>query len=181
MSDQLTVIDEGDGVLVVVEPSSNPDIVVVSADASGMVVTSDALPGPSAYQVALQNGFVGTEEEWLASLRPTGFNRQHTFSGIHIAESRDYAGALPLVTAGFLRQIWLTCETAPVGAPLVLQLKKDGQPFGPEVIIPAGQTQTSITGMSNAYLAGQGISVSFTSVGTVPAQDVTILLVIEDA
>lgn len=181
MSDQLTVIDEGDGVIIVIEPSTNPDIVVISADASGMVVTSDALPGPSAYQVALQNGFVGTEEQWLASLRPTGFNRQHTFSGIHIAEARDYAGALPLVSAGFLRQIWLSCEVAPLGAPLTLQLKKDGQLFGPEVSIPPGDLQAAVTGMSNAYLSGQGISISFTSVGTTPAEDVTILLVIEDA
>lgn len=29
-------------------------------------------PGKSAYEVAVDNGFVGTEEEWLASLVATG-------------------------------------------------------------------------------------------------------------
>jgi hypothetical protein len=28
-------------------------------------------PGPSAYDIAVSNGFVGTEEEWLESLRTT--------------------------------------------------------------------------------------------------------------
>lgn len=38
----------------------------------GGIYTSNSLPGPqgeSAYQVALDNGFIGTEEEWLQSLK----------------------------------------------------------------------------------------------------------------
>lgn len=38
---------------------------VVQLDASDMVV---GLPGYSAYEIAVKNGFEGTEEEWLASL-----------------------------------------------------------------------------------------------------------------
>lgn len=30
-----------------------------------------ALVGPSAYDIAVKNGFEGTEEEWLISLKPT--------------------------------------------------------------------------------------------------------------
>ena len=36
--------------------------------------------GKSAYQTALDNGFVGTEPEWLVSLTSTGGNYQHTQS-----------------------------------------------------------------------------------------------------
>ena len=36
--------------------------------------------GKSAYQTALDNGFIGTEPEWLVSLTSTGGNYQHTQS-----------------------------------------------------------------------------------------------------
>lgn len=36
-------------------------------------------PGKSAYQVALDNGFVGTEAEWLDSLKQKNFIRRHDF------------------------------------------------------------------------------------------------------
>src|SRR6476469_9693595 len=40
-----------------------------------MPITALGVVGPSAYQAAVANGFVGTEAEWLASLRgPTGTN-----------------------------------------------------------------------------------------------------------
>jgi hypothetical protein len=34
-----------------------------------VLVSSNGAPGASAYQIALSNGFVGTEEEWLESLK----------------------------------------------------------------------------------------------------------------
>jgi hypothetical protein len=34
-----------------------------------VLVSSTGAPGASAYQIALSNGFVGTEEEWLDSLK----------------------------------------------------------------------------------------------------------------
>jgi hypothetical protein len=34
-----------------------------------VLVSSTGSPGASAYQIALSNGFVGTEEEWLESLK----------------------------------------------------------------------------------------------------------------
>ena len=30
-------------------------------------------PGKSAYELSVENGFVGTKEEWLASLKPTNY------------------------------------------------------------------------------------------------------------
>lgn len=35
---------------------------------------AQGVPGPSAYQVAVANGFVGTEPQWLASLVPAVVN-----------------------------------------------------------------------------------------------------------
>jgi hypothetical protein len=35
-----------------------------------VLVSSTGSPGASAYQIALSNGFIGTEEEWLESLKP---------------------------------------------------------------------------------------------------------------
>jgi hypothetical protein len=34
-----------------------------------VLVSSTGAPGASAYQIALSNGFIGTEEEWLESLK----------------------------------------------------------------------------------------------------------------
>ena len=45
-----------------------------------IVVVSDlGAPGASAYQIALSNGFVGTEQEWLDSLKAKNFIRRHDF------------------------------------------------------------------------------------------------------
>lgn len=53
-----------------------------------------APPGPSAYDVAVANGFVGTETEWLASLAATGPLEDHIDSArphIHAESGRDFA------------------------------------------------------------------------------------------
>lgn len=50
----------------------NPIILDIQGDASPIVLNAEPYskgdPGKSAYQVAVDNGFSGTEEEWLASL-----------------------------------------------------------------------------------------------------------------
>jgi hypothetical protein len=78
-----------DTVLVVLD--SNDVELVVYESTSTVLVMSDVLPGPkgdqgddglSAYQVAVNNGYVGTEAQWLDSMRdyanltgvPTEFN-----------------------------------------------------------------------------------------------------------
>jgi hypothetical protein len=38
------------------------------------------LAGPSAYQIAVSHGFVGTEEEWLASLHGSSSGQAHVHS-----------------------------------------------------------------------------------------------------
>lgn len=43
-------------------------------DANGNVVEIRAIRGRSAYQVAVDNGFKGTEKEWLATLQAEPIN-----------------------------------------------------------------------------------------------------------
>lgn len=40
-------------------------------DENGKVIEIPSLQGLSAYEIAVKNGFVGTEEEWLESLKAT--------------------------------------------------------------------------------------------------------------
>lgn len=49
------------------ENYSKTDVLdIQTVELSGNILVG--LPGPSAYEIAIKNGFVGTEEEWLASL-----------------------------------------------------------------------------------------------------------------
>lgn len=49
-------------------------LVVMQRRWGALVVTGGVRgkPGPSAYEVAVANGFTGTEQEWLDSLGSTG-------------------------------------------------------------------------------------------------------------
>lgn len=61
-----------DDVTVIIEEEVNVTTVVIEDDCEDITIISSGLgeQGLSAYQIALANGFVGTEEEWLASLVP---------------------------------------------------------------------------------------------------------------
>lgn len=37
-------------------------------------ISINGIPGKSAYEIAVQNGFEGTEQEWLESLKGDNFN-----------------------------------------------------------------------------------------------------------
>lgn len=47
---------------------SEPTFLLIPGDSEPTIIVSDSSPGKSAYEVALTEGFVGTREEWLASL-----------------------------------------------------------------------------------------------------------------
>jgi hypothetical protein len=56
-----------------------PQSIEVELNLNEITVTSDAVAvplkgdkGDSAYTIAVRNGFVGTEQEWLANLRAIG-------------------------------------------------------------------------------------------------------------
>lgn len=55
---------------------------------NGKQVFLSLLKGDSAYQVAVRNGFKGTEEEWLASLRPDAFIVDSTGTATDMAMSQ---------------------------------------------------------------------------------------------
>ena len=44
-----------------------------------VVISNNGTAGASAYQIALANGFVGTEEEWLESLKAKNYTRKHDY------------------------------------------------------------------------------------------------------
>ena len=70
-----------DDVTVIIEEEVNVTTVVIEDDCEDITIISSGLgeQGLSAYQIALSNGFVGTEEEWLDSLKAKNFIRRHDF------------------------------------------------------------------------------------------------------
>lgn len=53
---------------IVVLQQEESAIFVLARDPDNYIQGGPGPPGLSAYQVAVQNGFVGTEQEWLQSL-----------------------------------------------------------------------------------------------------------------
>ena len=49
--------------------NQNGTITFTMSDGSTVTTTGESVIGKSAYQVAVDNGFIGTEQEWLASLK----------------------------------------------------------------------------------------------------------------
>ena len=71
------------GMRVVMQQRRQGALAVMQRRQGALVVTggSRGLPGPSAYQLAVANGFDGTEDEWLASL---GSNGSGGFSNVDL-------------------------------------------------------------------------------------------------
>lgn len=61
-----------------------------------VAVTSDSIAGDSAYDVAVNNGFVGTEAQWLASLRGTDGQDGAAGRGIVRAQMSPLSGELEI-------------------------------------------------------------------------------------
>jgi hypothetical protein len=61
-----------DDVTVIIEAQEDFTTVVIENDCEDVTIISNGLGanGLSAYEIAVANGFVGTEEEWLESLKP---------------------------------------------------------------------------------------------------------------
>lgn len=62
MSDIVVIFEPIPTIEVIVEKA--PDVVIEFPSSQG----ASGPPGKSAYELAVENGFVGTEEQWLASL-----------------------------------------------------------------------------------------------------------------
>ena len=59
------------------------------------VVNGEGLKGESAYEIAVSNGFVGTEEEWLASLSPSiNENGNWEIGGVDTGVAADVSESL---------------------------------------------------------------------------------------
>ena len=53
-----------------------------------VLISNNGVAGASAYQIALSNGFVGTEEQWLESLKAKNYTRKHDFQN----QNTSYCG-----------------------------------------------------------------------------------------
>jgi hypothetical protein len=131
--------------------------------------------GDRAYAAAQDAAHVG------ATTNVHGIVKCVPFGGIETAEVKTYGSPLPMVKAGVLTEVWLAAGTAPVGGPLTLQLKKNGANWGSPLVLPATQTIVSVTGLNLSYVAGDVITISFTTVGSgTAAKDVTIEVCLKD-
>jgi hypothetical protein len=63
-----------DDVTVIIEPTENLVTIVIDDNCEEVTIIAEGLgaPGLSAYDIAVANGFVGTEEEWIESLQGIG-------------------------------------------------------------------------------------------------------------
>lgn len=68
--------------------NQNGAITFEFADSSAVTTTGASVIGKSAYQVAVDNGFIGTEQEWLASLK--GDKGDTGATGAQGADGNDY-------------------------------------------------------------------------------------------
>jgi hypothetical protein len=70
-----------DDVTVIIEAQEDFTTVVIENDCEDVTIISSGLGanGLSAYDIAVANGFVGTVEEWLESLKAKTYIRRHDF------------------------------------------------------------------------------------------------------
>ena len=70
-----------DDVTVIIEAQEDFTTVVIENDCEDVTIISSGLGanGLSAYYIAVANGFEGTEEEWLESLKAKTYIRRHDF------------------------------------------------------------------------------------------------------
>lgn len=130
--------------------------------------------GDRAYAAAQDAAHVG------ATANVHAIPRYETYGGITTAAVQTYAGGLPMPKAGKITGIIIFANTAPTGGPLTLQLKKNGANFGATQALGSGQTLVTISGLNLTYAANDVLQVSFTTVGSPAAADVTITLVCVD-
>lgn len=81
----LEITESPDNILEVTESSNTENLVFIQSPLIEITeVAERGLPGDSAYEIAVLNGFVGTELQWLASLK--GEQGENTL-GSHLSET----------------------------------------------------------------------------------------------
>ena len=70
-----------DDVTVIIEETELFTTIVIDDNCEQVTIIAEALgaQGLSAYDIAVANGFIGTEQEWLDSLKATTYIRRHDF------------------------------------------------------------------------------------------------------
>lgn len=85
-----------DDVTVIIEQTEAFTTIVIDDNCEQVTIIAEALgaQGLSAYDIAVANGFVGTEAEWLDSLKAKNYVRQHDF----VSSNTSYCGFAELGT-----------------------------------------------------------------------------------
>lgn len=155
-------------------------------------------PGLSAYEIAVLNGFVGTEVDWLASLQgddgdpgadsivpgPPGSNADYVpaFTRGDYLTVAAYTMRLYITRNCTIDHVRISVGSAPTGASIKVDVNLNGvtvfttQANRPEIAI-GGFTDTSIPDVT-ALVAGDYLTVDIDQVGsTYPGADLVVQVV----
>lgn len=180
----LDVVDDTD--------SNNPDAILFM-DVEGTPAGSPTAPDDAAVQTA-----VGAGNPWVEIARITVGDAVSSIVNANITDSRPLfrigggAGVPPFTAvgnlavlnnitpywvapqAGTITAIYARVKTAPTGAALNLRVNKNGVQVA-TLSISAGGQNTSSTGLSISYAAGDYFSLDVTQIGSsVPGADLTV-------
>ncbi|MDN5760223.1 MAG: hypothetical protein L0H59_17155, partial [Tomitella sp.] len=126
---------DGDGVATVTYTDATTDSLPLPAGADGADSTVPGPEGDSAYEVAVTNGYVGTEAEWLTSLEGTdgadgvGIPQTLSLTGSDLTLS-DGGGTVTLPSGGGAGAVTPIGVTTPPGwsFPLTMAINGSGAP-----------------------------------------------------
>jgi len=139
------VLEESTGAVVVTAPVSVKTVVTDADLAPIKLNVMTGAPGRSAYEVAVQNGFVGTVTEWLASLKgdPGGpgsggvvdLSDYYTISEVDFLVNEKEAAIPAGTTAQYLRgdKTWGTLDKTAVGLSAVDNTSDANKPISTAV------------------------------------------------
>ena len=177
MSPTSVDIEPGGDVNVDVSVEVPYDVIVVEQDVPGVIEISAPIPGdtgpggPSAYEVAVEEGFVGTEAEWLDSLKsgavlPLAFHAPAALtagdlSAVYIVPWPIIATTVHSVLTSGTALINVLVNGAPFGSPVSVSTSLSQSPTGQSQILDTGDT-VGIRILSTT--SGMNLSVTITGI-----------------
>lgn len=128
-------------------------------------ITSEFIPintiqGSSAYQIAVKNGFIGTEEEWLASLKKDTF--LYGYNSVTTLASLPISKRLIVASVSASTDISLASDLE-IGQELLICLTASADITQP---IPTSGGFTSMDGDSISVSSGGYAKISILCIGT---------------
>lgn len=161
-------------------------------DGTWTYVSGTGEPGKSAYEIAVDNGFVGTEQEWLASLEgpagpagPAGPPGKTIWDAVFynhgelsVSTGRNYYG---VIEGCLLNAAMVTAGEAPMGADVILRVMRTtssgdtSQLFS--ITLPRNQKFAQNLSLNHQLAAGDRLSMDVVQVGSnYPGANLTLQL-----